>query len=139
MSRYPHLLKADSQLWDEFLLSKALVVSYYDYDVAVGNGRDPGPEYEKNIRQMGLDLSRRRIDAVGTAKDAIYIIEITQQAGLKALGQLHAYPVLYKQTFSPSLRLVPILVARRFSTDAKSAFDNAGIKYYLLPESGNTS
>jgi len=133
MPRFPHLLEQDAAVWQQFLDLHKDEYDYFDYDIAVGDGRDPGDGFAPKIRQMALTLSRRRIDVVGFKPDRIDIIEITQIAGLTALGQLHAYPLLYLRTFNPTRPLVPVLVCRSFATDAQPAFSRAGIEYYLFP------
>lgn len=119
---YPHLLDDDIDLWVEYLNSIAPKYSTIDYDVRVGGGRDPGPKHSPNIRQMAIDLSQRRIDAVGHLTDAIHIIEITRHAGLKALGQLTVYPALYTETFHPTKQLVTVLLCREVGTDVLPSF-----------------
>ena len=133
MPRFPHLLAPDAILWQQFLDSYGAQFNYFDYDIRVGEGRDPGNEHPQNIRDMAITLSQRRIDAVGYAPDRIYIFEITQEAGLKALGQLSAYPILYERTFAPDRPLSPIVVCRSFATDAQPAYTRAGIGFYLIP------
>lgn len=131
-ARYPHLLPQDAAVWDRFLALHGSEYITIDYDIRVGDGRDPGPETPDNLRSMALDLSMRRIDAVGDTGDQIHIIEITRVAGLKALGQLLAYPTLYATRFPTTKPIIPILVAESFDSDCKPAFDTHKIAYHLV-------
>lgn len=132
-AKYPHLLPLDCELWDRFLLANPERFPLIDYDVNVGQGRDPGPAYDPAIRKMGLDLSQRRIDAVGHTPDALYIIEITDTAGLKAIGQLIAYPTLYAETYAPRKPLLPLLVASRLQADIEPVLARNAIPWELYP------
>lgn len=132
--RMSHLLTADAELFQRYLDQYPDRYTQVDFDIRVGFGRDPGDRYPDNIRTMAVHLSQRRIDAVGFRPGQIDIIEVTLSAGLKALGQLNAYPTLYQQSYFPVLPLQPVLVAAAFSTDAEDIFRASGIDTYILPE-----
>jgi len=130
--KYPHLLPPDVPVWERFLNKHGSIYSRIDYDVRVGSGRDPGDRYPENIRQMALLLSQRRIDAVGHAADHIDIIEITANAGLKAIGQLQTYPILYQNTYHPNRPLRPVLVAESIQSDIDDILQKLGVTVYLV-------
>jgi len=115
--RYPHLLPFDIPVWERFLETTTYKYIDFDYDVRVGEGRTPPDDVPDNIKQMAYDLSLRRIDAVGRTASEIHIIEITRSAGLKAVGQLVAYPLLYSLTYHPTQPLVKVLVCETIQTD----------------------
>ena len=125
-AKYPHILPVDVPVWERFLAAHAQDYRHVDYDVRVGTGRDPGDSFAPNIRQMALDLSMRRIDAVGHAPAHLDIIELTTTAGLKALGQLSAYPHLYRATYRPALPLRAVLVCQDFETDCEGPWLESG-------------
>ena len=113
---YPHLLTEDITVWERYLELHPDLYQSIEYDVRVGDGRDPGPDYADNIRQMALDLSRRRIDAIGHTNTDITLIEITRRAGLTAVGQLFTYPVLYAQSYPTTKPVKVLLVCERLAT-----------------------
>lgn len=133
MPRMTHLLPVDAQLMSEFLDAFPTRYRVIEYDVHVGDGRDPGTEFNDNMRRMAMTLSQRRIDVVGFTPDHIDIIEVTQVAGLKALGQLTAYPRLFQYTHRPDLPLRPVLVAREYGTDAEQIFLDSNIETHIFP------
>lgn len=108
--QFPHLLPEDITVWQAFLTAHPNRWTEIDYDVRIGPGVDPGPEHTTGLRKMGKELSQMRIDAVGHMQNAIEIIEITQLAGLKAIGQLMTYPIFFQADFNPKLTLAPLLV-----------------------------
>ena len=131
---YPHLLDPDIDIWEEFLAAFGSDYSHFDYDVRVGVGRDPGQIVIPKYRKLGIDLSKRRIDAVGFRSSGIDIIEITRYADLKALGQLMTYPDLYRKTFVRAEKLRPVLVCREIAPDLDSAIAKNHIITYTFPE-----
>jgi hypothetical protein len=132
MRKYPHLLKVDVPVWERFLDRYGRDYNHFEYDVRVGLGRDPGPEVGNTIRQMALDLSLRRIDAVGHRADGIHVIEITTSAGMTAVGQLSSYPTLYRDTFHPTKPITPLLVAEMLQSDIETALNAANIPFVLV-------
>lgn len=132
MKRYPHILPPDVPVWERYLARGGDRHELIEYDVRVGLGRDPGPEFPENMRAMALDLSFRRIDAVAHDSHRITVIEITRYAGLTAIGQVMIYPILYRLTFMPSLPIVALLVAEEFESDIQVTADQMGVAYVLV-------
>jgi hypothetical protein len=130
--KYPHLLPDDIKVWERFLHHFGNDYTHFDYDVRVGYGRDPGPGYDSTMRQMGVDLSQRRIDAVGHRVDRLDIIEITHSAGLTAVGQLLSYPILYGHMFQPRIPLIPLLVCAEIQSDIEKPLTDLHIPYYIV-------
>lgn len=130
---YPHLLAQDIEVWERFLERYADRYDHFDYDVRVGQGRDPGDQLEPKYRQLGIELSQRRIDAIGHRQDGLDIIEITTEAGIHAVGQLIAYPILYEHTFQPNQPLRPVLVCSSLGPDVKPALDQNHILTFIFP------
>jgi len=132
-AKFPHLLSQDIIVWERFLVTHGRDYDRLEYDIRVGIGRDPGAEFPENTRTMAIDLSMRRIDAVGIRTDRLDIIEITTIAGIHAIGQLFAYPCLYRETFKPDLPLHPILVASELGPDILPVLLAHDLDYRLFP------
>jgi len=133
MRKYPHLLSTDVPVWERFIALHGDEYIRFDYDVRVGEPRDPGISFEPNIRQMAMDISRRRIDAVGVQPNKLTIIEITRRAGLTAVGQLITYPILYAQTYGDTRPLTPLLVCEEADSNIRAALAAHNIGFVLLP------
>lgn len=88
---------------------------------------------------MAISLSQRRIDAIGFSTYFIDIIEITLNAGLTALGQLIAYPILYRQAYPTTLSLRPVLVCQSIQSDMRSIYDSAGIIIFQFEPEENSA
>lgn len=130
---FPHLLPEDKELWKDWLALNPRRFTHYEYDVKVGFGRDPGSDFPMNIREMALNISRRRIDAIGFNPHDITIIEISVFAGLTQLGQLMAYPTLYKNTTEVTLPIKRLLVARAIQTDIEPVLIKEQIPFEVIP------
>lgn len=137
--RYPHLLEIDALIWHGHKLKHGDKYHQIDYDVRVGDGRDPGPDFDDNIRKMSLDLSCRRIDAVCHSASGIDVIEVTHSAGFTALGQLIAYPILYAKKVGRLRPIRPVLVAGEIQTDIQPVLDRLQIEYHIYPLSERPS
>jgi hypothetical protein len=122
----------DIDTWERFLEAYGSRFNSFDYDVRVGKGR-PAPEGSTpEIQKMAIDLSQKRIDAVAFTPDAIMCIEITSHAGLKAIGQLITYPLLYAETFHPTLPVLPLLICTDLSPDVQPALKAYKIPFYIV-------
>ena len=131
---FPHLLPPDVPVWKRFLAKFGSMFYRIDYDVRVGDGRPVSPTEPKNIKKMAIMLSQMRIDAVGFSSAGVAIIEITRHAGLKAIGQLETYPILYQKKYRPRARIYPILVCESINSDILPILKQKQIDYVLLPE-----
>lgn len=129
---YSHLLPEDIAIWEKFLPSIKDEFTYFDYDVRVGEGRDPGDTVPSNIRKMAIDLSQRRIDAIGHKDDSLTIFEISTSCGFTAIGQILGYPVLYNILYAPTVRVETAIVTGRIQDDIKPVLDSLQIKYFLV-------
>lgn len=131
---FPHLLPQDIEVWKRFLDDQGKQYDYFEYDVRVGEGRDPGPTHTQTIRSMAIGLSQRRIDAIGFRNGTATIFEITTRAGLTCIGQLKVYPQLYK-TLHPSQKTEPpVLIAERIQDDILPYLLESRIKFLLYPD-----
>ncbi len=133
MPRMTHLLPDDKLLMEEYLLYITTPYDKIDYDIRVGCGRPCPDQPDPKIRSMAMDLSQRRIDAVCHRSDHIDILEVTMHAGIKALGQLIAYPKLYHETFPNTPYLKPVLVCRSISPDMVDIYASFKIAVYIFP------
>ena len=77
---------------------------------------------------MALDLSMRRIDAIGYTPDHIYIFEVARTLGFTAIGQYFAYPILYTLSYRPRLPIQTVLITAEIQTDIIPV-----LRYYRVP------
>jgi len=133
MSKYPHLLPDDIPVWERFLHDFGGQFYRFEYDIRVGQGTKPPDDLPDNIKLDAKLLSQRRIDAVGYTVAGIIVIEITRAAGLKAIGQLKTYPLLYRQTYDPPQSVKPLLVCESLRPDIEPILIAENLDYVILP------
>jgi len=132
-NKYPHLLQEDADLWNDYQLIYRPPHPSFLYDVEVGPGRDPGPDFEDNIREMAIHLSKRRLDVVGIMPDTIDIFELTQSAGLKATGQAIVYRHLLTVTWSLTVPVTTTIICRICQDDIQPVLSAQGVRLIIIP------
>lgn len=130
---YPHLLPDDIVVWERFLSVNPNRFDRIDYDIRVGNGSTPDPNIDLNYQQMWRELSQKRIDAIGYNNGLTTIIEITRRAGMKAIGQMVVYPILYRETFPGLDPIQSLLIAEELLPDIENTLLEHDIKFLLFP------
>jgi len=86
---------------------------------------DPGlPE---NIKRMAEFNAAKRIDVLGWCAGAASIIELRNNAGLSAIGQLLGYNKLFRKEFPDMSQVKMILVSNRFDPDVSETAESLNI------------
>ena len=83
-------------IWKNWLYQNSTRFDRYEYNVRLGDGVDPGPSYPDSSRRMWIANSMKRVDVVAVKGDRITIIEVEENPGLTAFGQLAGYVVLWR-------------------------------------------
>ncbi len=82
----------------------------FDYNVRVGQPRDPGPDVQPDLRRAAIMTSMMRIDAVGFQLGTPTIFEVHRRIGPAEVGQLVSYRTQWRESKvpapAPALRLV---------------------------------
>ncbi len=126
-NRYPHLIASDIEIWNRFLHSAASHYQAVAYDVHVGHGEKPLTNVKPEIAYDMKTLTQKRIDAVLTTPEKIYIVEIKKHAGSWAVGQALVNDFLFRQTFTPPLPTVPMIVTDKPQPDIADVCRNYAI------------
>ena len=137
--QFPHLLPDDIQVWKRFLAKFGHLYTHFDYDVRVGKGRFAPEGSHRVIKKMAIDLSKRRIDAVGWRDDKSTIIELTTGIGFTAIGQIQIYWRLYTDTFGLAHMPSQLLVGSRLEDDIAGPLKQLGIPWVTIDENNNVA
>jgi len=137
--QFPHLLPVDIEVWKRFLAKFGDLYTHFDYDIRVGEGRPAPEDNHRVIKKMALDLSKRRIDAVGWQPEGPTIIELTTGIGFTALGQIQIYPILYQRTFPSPKRVRVLLVGSHLEDDMEAALRQTGIPWVTITEDNHVA
>ena len=130
--RYPALMPLEVAVLKEWLRLHESEYDRFDYNVRVGVGHDPGPTYPQNMRDMGIAITQKRIDAIAWKGNDPTLIEVKNRATLAAVGQIVSYDVLFKQDnpLSPEPKL--LLIASKFDPDVYPVLRTQGVDYAIV-------
>lgn len=130
--RFPRMSSEDVAIWKKFLLLFGNRYTTFDYDFKVGTGSDPGIEIAENFRQDFIDLSRKRIDAIGYQSDGVSIFEVKPRAGTQALGQLITYRSLYEKDHPENFIKETAVVCAFITEEEINLYNSFNIKSYII-------
>jgi hypothetical protein len=105
----------------------------FDYNVRIGNGRDPGPGFADNIRQMAIAITQFRLDAVGFKGDTPVIFEVKRDLGPAQVGQILAYDAIWRAQKLTPVNPIMQMVGADFKENALPLVQESGIKFDLVP------
>jgi hypothetical protein len=129
---FPGLMPQEVAVLREWLRIHESEYDSFDYNVRCGVGSDPGPTYDAKMRQMSLDITRKRIDAVAIKGSDVTLIEVKKRATLSAVGQIVAYRTLWNadNPLRPASRL--LLVASAFDPDVMPVLAANAVDYAIV-------
>jgi len=126
------MLSPDIPVWYRFLESYGGVFEALYYDSYLG-GPVLTAEDEKNpMKRMWRANTSKRPDAIVETRDEVWLIEVSDYPGMRAIGQLHTYQALWLE--DPKIAKIEkmILVCARLDTDIGSACGKFGFQVYIV-------
>lgn len=133
---FPHMMPHDIPLFAAFVLSdEGKKFNRWEFDVHVGQGQDPGPVFEPNLRFMSLILTKLRIDAVGWEGNHPTIFEVKPDARLSALGQVIGYCHFFTKEFGVACKTA--IITDTTTPDIRELYENHGITLHLVEPATN--
>jgi len=131
--RPPHMLDTDIPVWYRFLRVYGHLFNKLYYDCFVGGPWHTEEELEDPMTRMWRANTAKRLDALAVLEDEIWIIEVASAPGLRSVGQLQSYRVLYLE--DPKFDKIEkmILVLEHIDQDVISAAAAYGILCYSMP------
>jgi hypothetical protein len=130
--KYPGLLPREIIVLRAWLRLHESEYDRFDFNYRVGTGFDPGPSISASIRQMAIDNSKKRIDAVGYQGNSVTLIEVKDRAGFSAVGQLVGYLHLWQVEHPTDAAPRLLLVVNRTQQDIGLVAARAGIALELV-------
>ena len=133
-----HMLRVDVPIWYRFLEKHSGKFVALHYDCLLGGPGFTPADYDEKLRGMWKYLGSKRADVIAETKDKIWIIEVTNEVSVKALGQLMLYKSLWMEDPKSSKPVEMVLVC-----DEEDANVIAGMKDYdvriFVERGGQTS
>ncbi len=128
----PHMLAPDIPVWWRFLDKYGPYFQALYYDCLLG-GPFLTPEQEADpFQRMWRFNTSKRADAIAELSTEIWIIEVANYPGLRAVGQLQVYQTLWIEDIKIMKPERLILVAERIDNDLGAACAKFGILIYLV-------
>lgn len=128
----PHMLKEDVPVWYDFLDRYGYMFKALYYDCLLG-----GPEYTEEqlkdpMTRMWRQNLSKRADAIAELENEVWIIEVADFPGLRAVGQLNTYRALWMEDPKIMKPEKPILVCRTIDTDLARSLALYGGQIYVV-------
>ena len=128
----PHMLAPDIPVWYRFLKEYKRYFTNLYYDCLLG-GPFLTPEQEKDpMQRMWRYNTSKRADVIAETKTEIWLIEVADYPGLRAVGQLMVYKTLWLEDPKIDKPITMVLVSERLDPDLAAACAVAGIQIYVI-------
>lgn len=128
----PHMLKPDIPVWYRFLAVYGEPFQALYYDCALGGPTLTRQQQQDKMQVMWRGLLVKRADALAELQGEVWIIEVSADPGLRAIGQLISYGVLWKRDPKIDKPLKLVLVARTIEEDLLDVAGVQGIEVFIV-------
>ena len=131
MPHYPHMLSADSAVWEKFLADSANLIKEVWYDVHVGEGVALEAGADTVTRTIAQGVTRKRVDVVASVGGGYWVIEVKPTADMQALGQALTYSRLFVGEYNPEGQVFPVVVCDKVDGDVLPEFERQGVAVFV--------
>lgn len=122
----------DYRIWQIWRPREFRRYDKFNFNVRLTRHLILSPELDDKIRKMAEFNAAKRIDVLGWRSGGVDIIELRDNAGLSAIGQLIGYFHLFKRDFPRALDVNMILITNHLDPDVKSTAEQVGIGLELV-------
>ncbi len=128
----PHMLMPDVPVWYRFLKTYGMLFLKLYYDSLIGAPRLTPREEKDGMLRMWRQNTARRTDAITELENEVWLIEVADDPGLRSIGQLLAYRVLWIRDPVIAKPEKLVLVAETIEKNLLDAASSYGIQIYLI-------
>ena len=132
-TRFPEKTEREAPIIIAFLKEHGDEYDEYEFSVRVGTPATPDPSHPEGVQRSTVFSSRKRIDMVLHAGDAITIVEVKERITPHVLGQLVTYQHLLMEdrqlTDPPAL----VAIGRYSDDDTRRVLNVNGVTIYEYP------
>lgn len=130
--KYPHMLPEDYPIWEKYISQHEHEFERLYYNVRVGGQVIDDPNISPEMLKMWYSVNAKRIDVLAEKEDEVWIIEVTSRPGLRAVGQLATYLVLWLEDMKPAKPAKTVLVCERLDPDIERTLPVYGMQAYTV-------
>lgn len=127
----PHMLKTDIPVWYRFLALYGSPFRRLYYDCWLGGPTLTAEDLQDKLKVSWRGLLVKRADAIAELDDEVWIIEVSADPGLRAIGQLISYGTLWKRDPKIAKTLKLVLVARTIEEDLLDVAAEYGVLCFV--------
>jgi len=124
--------ESEAAVWERFLRQLPWPALDIEYDVRLGEGTVLPPETPEWVQRMAYQLSTKRVDAVVTTSERIYLVEVKDRISFSALGQLLGYRSLFMAERRPTRTVSMVVVGEILAPDVAGVLSEHGIEVFLV-------
>ncbi len=128
----PHMQQPDHPVWYRFLERYGQYFKALYYDCHVGGPFLTPEQMADPMERMWRTNTVKRADAIAELENELWIIEVADYPGLRAIGQLMMYQTLWLEDPKIMKPEQLVLVSERIDNDMGIACSRYGIKIYLV-------
>lgn len=129
---YPHMSKAEQQIWERFIDKYPDAYKQCQYDFHVGEAPPFNTIWDDGVDRNQDKLYRFRIDVLGYTDERIDVIEIKKDARLTAMGEAEKYAELFIRDEEPQLPVGKVIITDRELPNMAYLCKTAGIKLFVV-------
>jgi len=128
----PHMLTPDIPVWYRFLETYGAPFINLWYDCLLGAPLLTPEQEADPIQRMWRQNLARRADAIAELENELWIIEVADDPGLRSIGQLFTYRILWiRDPVIPKPEKL-ILVSERIEPNLLDGASSYGIQIYII-------
>lgn len=127
------MLQPDVPVWYRFLEIWGNIFINLYYDCLLGGPFLTQEQERDPMQRMWRANTSKRADAIAELPGEVWIIEVAQRPGLRAIGQLMTYLALWTEDIRILKPEIPVLVCELIDTDLIAAAAKYGIRVYVMP------
>ena len=126
------MLTPDIPVWYRFLDQWEHEMVRLYYDCLLGGPYLSPEEMKDPLKKMWRWNTSKRPDAIVETKDEVWIIEVSANPGLRAMGQCFSYQALWEE--DPVIAKIDraILVCETLDTDLGAAAGKMGVRIFVV-------
>jgi len=122
------MLPEDVPTWQKFRRIFGELFLHFYYNVKLGGQLISDPAIPPNIAKSWYYSTAKRLDALGETKDEVWLIEVTANPGVRAIGQIAAYRVLWAIDPKINKLAIPVLVVDTIDLDLRFVASVQGVR-----------
>lgn len=126
------MLAPDIPVWYRFLEKWGDLFQSLYYDSFLGGPFLTEAEKKDPMKRMWRALTAKRTDAIAELQNEVWLIEVSEDPGMRAVGQLHTYQALWLE--DPPIAKIEklVLVCSRLDTDIGAACGKFGFLVFIV-------